>query len=173
MPELIKADLCFHVPNDSLHPDDDYELSFDDEINEDEIWDMMARNHLVNYFTKQQLHCGGSIPKSQYLKDDYVQLVRDGVRKDRKNGYFNIIDYCLEVINHSSPLRYEPREPERPFDALELCKVIETFNTFSIPKAFKPGMILLYLKLCKGYYVRTSKLKSLGSPIIHDEVHIS
>lgn len=95
-----------------------------------------VQGYIRKFFQDKKFHCGGPIPTGHLYSDESVSIVIN-------NKFANGIDRCYEAL---ATIRRAPAH----VNEMLLLTTLEQVRKHSIPKRFQAGLILLYLKFCKG-----------------------
>jgi len=126
-----------------LEFEDDFDLEDDDSKSEDpqvpeEYYsgafvkdvEQFAREEMDRFFSKEELFCGGAIPKDMLNSQEYVTMV---LNTDISHG----VDAAYKVMQSES-------------DVAVVNKILEKLSKSGVPKEFAGGILLIYLELVKG-----------------------
>ena len=100
------------------------------------------------YFKGKSWFCGGPIPSRILLSEDSVKVVLRTSWNDQWEHFVH--EKCLPTI--PEPIDYD-EGVHLPWSVRYLIDLIYSMGKVSIPKEWRPGMVLLYFKFCKGINV--------------------
>jgi hypothetical protein len=120
-------------------------------------YEKQAREYMEKFFKDKKFHCGGAIPQKQLFSDANVDLVLS-------TTFCEGVDMAYEMVeNIRVPRNYEQ---EIEYDIYLVLDTICAVKACGIPKPFQGGIVLLYLKFCKGMALpesATSKGRDLSN----------
>lgn len=129
---------------------DEFENEFEDELDDfieepavidNTYLDDLAYTTIEMFFKERKFHCGGPIPKNSLFSQNNIALVRD-------SDFCKGVDAIYKIINND-----ENRAKSKRLDVDFVLELINEVNNFRVIKEFQSGMVLLYLKYCKGYSI--------------------
>lgn len=97
----------------------------------------VAKNFIKKFFEDKEWFCGGPIPNSELSSKSAINVV---IGTEFSNG----IDTLYTILKDKNLLQNNNK------DILFALKVLRDTKEKGIPKVFQAGMMLLYLKYCKG-----------------------
>ena len=97
----------------------------------------VAKNFIKRFFEDKDWFCGGPIPNSELLNKASVDVV---VGTEFCTG----IDTLYAILKNNNLLQNKNK------DILFVIKRLKDTKNKGIPKVFQAGILLLYLKHCKG-----------------------
>lgn len=109
-----------------------------------------ARTYIERFFADKTWHCGGPIPLNQLYSEQSVHIVMS-------TEFGEGIDICYKVLKQCPP----PSDFDHRlinWDTYCMINLITEIRSYGIPKPLQSGMMLLYLKFCKGYRVPEKNL---------------
>lgn len=116
----------------------------------------LARRQINNFFREKKLYCGGPIPNSYLMSDSSITTVVCSKFADGIQSFY-------EVITSSIPKKpFELEGEDIDHDIYYFLTLLHETHRCNVWIKFRAGMILLYLKLCKGY-----KIPSIPYDISH------
>lgn len=125
-------------------------------------YEKQAREYMEKFFKDKKFHCGGAIPQKQLYSDANVDLVLS-------TTFCEGVDLAYEMVkNIRVPRNYEQ---EIEYDIYLVLDTICAVKSCGIPKPFQGGIVLLYLKFCKGMTLpesATNKGRDLSNIMKHD-----
>lgn len=109
---------------------------------------MVAKNYIQEFFLNKSWHCGGKIPQRDLLSEASIDTVI-------------LSKFCKqwEDFVHIKCLTKIPTDPNYkdetllPWAVRYLIDLLSSMGACSIPKEFRPGMVVLYFRFCKGISV--------------------
>lgn len=111
----------------------------------------LTKGFIERFFKDKTFHCGGPIPRNSLYSEQSINLVLG-------TEFCVGIDQCYEAISTlRKPRNYNDETIE--WDIGIVLSLINEARSMEIPKDFQAGIMLLYLKLCKG--CRTPEKKEL------------
>ncbi len=129
-----------------------------DEFYEDEFFpdvDNYIKECMDEFFKDKEMHCGGKIPQKVLHSGGNIDLVKnmtisDGVRTAYKSLYY--FDEIENTDNNDGIV------------TKDISLVLDIICNRKIPKAFKAGIMLMYLELCMGVeiYLLTKEELEVG-----------
>lgn len=107
---------------------------------------------LQRYFADKSMHCGGAIPQTHLFSDKNISLLID---TDFGLG----VKACYDVLGSRGLGRSE---------IAFVVRKIADLNKHEVPKAFQPGMILIFLRYCMGYQWPANLLECVSFQRVED-----
>lgn len=106
-----------------------------------------ARREINDFFREKKLYCGGPIPNSYLMSDSSITTVVCSKFADGVKSFY-------EVIANSIPKKpFELEGEDIEHDIYYFLTLLHETHRCNVWIKFRVGMILLYLKLCKGYKI--------------------
>ncbi len=96
-----------------------------------------AKLFIERFFENKEWFCGGPIPQSELLKQSSVDTVIG-------------TEFCKGIETIYALLEKYGVLQEKSQDIRFVLKQLKITKQAGIPKSYQAGMILLYLKFCKG-----------------------
>ena len=121
-------------PQDN-HSAEFYEEEFFSDVDE------FVKECIDVFFEDKEMHCGGKIPKRVLHSEANIELVKN----------MNIGDGARTA--HKSLEQFDGIEHTNNNDGLiseDIKLMLDILCNYKIPKAFKAGIMIMYLELCKG-----------------------
>jgi hypothetical protein len=104
-----------------------------------------AIRHITVFFQDKAWYCGGKIPRHDLFSDSSIRTV---LRTQFDSNWEACVHHkCLSTVPVDHTYRLEAH---LPWTVRYLIDLIYSMGLLSIPKEFRPGMVLLYFKFCKG-----------------------
>jgi hypothetical protein len=102
-------------------------------------------HYITEFFQEKQWFCGGDIPRRDLLSDSSLKTVLR--TQFDKNWEEFVHQKCLVTIPLDPAYKLESH---LPWSVRCLIDLLYSMEVAKIPKEFKPGIVLLYFKFCKG-----------------------
>lgn len=102
-----------------------------------------AKGYIGQFFANKKFHCGGPIPKNYLYSEQSINLVLS-------TEFCKGVDLCYEALTTVRAPKNHDEEETVPWDIYMVLNLIAEVRAMQIPKDFQAGIMLLYLKLCKG-----------------------
>lgn len=104
-----------------------------------------VEHYMRDFFQSKSWYCGGRIPQRDLFSDASIKTVLRTT-------------FCKEweEFVHAKCLPTIPLDPSYkaaahlPWTVRCLIDLLDSMGSCAIPKEFRPGMVLLYFKFCKG-----------------------
>jgi hypothetical protein len=122
-------------------PEFDGDLDLFQEELEDE-----ARREIQKFFNGKKFFCGGPIPNSYLMSDSSITLVVCTRWDEGVNLFYRLVAGTLVLVDDDEDDSVGP-------DVAYFLSLLQETHRSNVWSKFRAGMILLYLKLCKGYQV--------------------
>lgn len=116
-------------------------------ILEDESCHFRVAELIHRYFENKRYYIGGPIPNSMLFSEQSVLTV---LKCSFENGFVFVMDYlnenCLPKLRPDSHYK----DPTVSWTSHFVLQLLSEMMSLEIPQNFKPGLMLLYFKFCKG-----------------------
>lgn len=124
------------------------EIEFDEEIFDKEVYEQEMRSYaeetLLVYFLGKKCPDGTGVPEADLLSEESVLTLLDTQHDD--DTFLFIHNHCLAKIPPTADYKGLPAD----WNVTVLCELLNEMKRMCVPKDFRPGLLLLYFKFCKG-----------------------
>jgi len=107
-------------------------------------WEIVARECIKVYFSNKKWFCGGPIPSSELYSPHAIQTVLKTRFDDQWEEHVH--GTCLPKIKNKK----KPDLGNLTWEIHCLLKILEEMGRMWIPPEFRPGLTVLYFKICMG-----------------------
>lgn len=115
-----------------------------------------ARKQLANFFQDKKFYCGGPIPNTMLMSQLSITTVMSV-------EFMSGIDMIYDVFKVNGLKPPKDYAEDIDYDIHYLLQLLNETKKCNVLRSFQSGMMLLYLKYCKGYRIPT---------VPHDITHL-
>lgn len=136
--------------DEELEQDDEYTIYDGDLASFTEELKTLARVYITKFFADKSFHCGGKVPASIMFSEASLNMV---VSTPFEEG----IDLCHHYLKYIQPPAKANQYPIN-WQVVSVIKMLKQVQKVGIPREMQAGLMLLYLKICKGISVEERPL---------------